>query len=299
MRSHATSQVIGSILAGAIGDAVGRPYEGLEVVSDVHLTGTRISNDTALTLATCEAITSDRGVVDAASIASRMAFWFNAGRVEGMGASTTKALTELSAGGHWALVGRKGEYAAGNGAAMRIAPLAFCVDPNSEQGRVLIRDVSRITHHNEEAYVGALAIALAIQAIVNGLEKDLMFSYLLEQLPDSRLRDRMRQLIGLIGCSISSVAHELGTSGYAATSVALSIYAETQLGLLGFENMISQVVAVGGDTDTLASMTGQIAGAALGFEQLPHHLVEQLENSEMIKGISAEFASVVVNEARS
>jgi ADP-ribosylglycohydrolase len=41
---------------------------------------------------------------------------------------------------------------AGNGGAMRIAPLAFVLD--SLDKRVLIRDAVRITHANDEAYLG-------------------------------------------------------------------------------------------------------------------------------------------------
>jgi len=59
-------------------------------------------------------------------------------------------------GTHWPLSGRSGEYAAGNGAAMRIAPLAFFVDASTRQQ--LIRDVCIITHKNDEAFVGCLAI---------------------------------------------------------------------------------------------------------------------------------------------
>src|SRR5262245_24138963 len=68
--------------------------------------------------------------------------------VPGLGSSTLKALRDLSAGAHWALAGARGEYAAGAGAAMRIAPLAFLLDPASADDRVLIRDVARITHHS-------------------------------------------------------------------------------------------------------------------------------------------------------
>ena len=64
---------------------------------------------------------------------------YNSGRLRGLGSATLKALRELQIGGHWALVGRTGEYAAGNGAAMRIAPLAFKENVN----RQTIHDVCR------------------------------------------------------------------------------------------------------------------------------------------------------------
>jgi ADP-ribosylglycohydrolase len=142
-------KISGCILGGAVGDAVGLPYEGHDFpVEVVELKGQKISDDTQLTLATCEAIVENNGLVEPSVIAARFASWHGNRRVRGMGGSTYKALSELVAGGHWALVGRKGEYAAGNGAAMRIAPLAFPLNPQDNDARRVIRDVSRITHHH-------------------------------------------------------------------------------------------------------------------------------------------------------
>jgi len=51
---------------------------------------------------------------------------------------------------------------------MRIAPLAFVLDPLKARDRTIIRDVCRITHHNEESYVGTLAVVLAIHFVHAG-----------------------------------------------------------------------------------------------------------------------------------
>lgn len=49
-----------------------------------------------------------------------------------------------------------------------------------------------------------------------------------------------------------------------------------------FETTISNVVFLGGDTDTLAAMAGALSGAYLGVDRLPRRLVGLLENS--VKG---------------
>jgi ADP-ribosyl-[dinitrogen reductase] hydrolase len=114
----ARDRIIGSLLAGAIGDALGGVTER---------SGLAISDDTQLTLATCEAIIEAKGV-DPERIAGSFLRWYRAGAISGIGSSTLEALRDLDAGGHWALCGARGERAAGNGAAMRIAPLAFLLD---------------------------------------------------------------------------------------------------------------------------------------------------------------------------
>src|SRR5467141_877467 len=197
-----SDNIIGCIVGRAIGDAFGGPYEGEEgPVQPLENQKWQLSDDTQLTLATCEAITVHQGVVDPSIIADHFASWHRQGRISGMGASTYKALSELVQGGHWALVGRKGEHAAGNGAAMRIAPLAFCLDPNAPAGRQEIRHVSRITHHSDEAYSGALAVVAAVRAAWNGMWKgqEGVLQHVIEALPDSKVRDRLSELSKLEG----------------------------------------------------------------------------------------------------
>ena len=204
-------RITGSILGGAIGDALGGPYEGaLPPVTIDHQLGWRISDDTQLTLATCEAISKSHQV-DPAIISATFVQWYRKSLLTGLGASTSKALSELNIGGHWALVGRKGEMSAGNGAAMRIAPLAFCLNPQEPAERQVIRDVCRITHHNEEAYAGASAVLLAVRAAYLGtwVGQSNLLSLIIPELPDSSVRDRLIELDQLGGrISIGKSRHD-------------------------------------------------------------------------------------------
>jgi ADP-ribosylglycohydrolase len=93
-------RVLGCIVGGAIGDALGGPYEGqLGLVTLQPDAPLRLSDDTQLTLATCEAVAAS-GSVSPAAIADRFALWYRQGRVTGMGASTLKALRDLAVGAH-------------------------------------------------------------------------------------------------------------------------------------------------------------------------------------------------------
>src|SRR5688500_12037770 len=94
-----SSRARGCILGGAIGDAMGGPLEGQPApVKFRDHQQWRISDDTQLTLATCESITELHGQVSAEHIAARFVHWFRARRINGMGASTLKALRDLDAG---------------------------------------------------------------------------------------------------------------------------------------------------------------------------------------------------------
>ena len=76
---------------------------------------------------------------------------------------------------------------------MRIAPLAFILDPADPQDRRKIRDVCRITHHNDEAYIGALAVVLAIRSVITGnwSQQRSFLADVVSSLPDSAVRDRI------------------------------------------------------------------------------------------------------------
>ena len=295
MNAGAVDSILGCIVGGAIGDAVGAAFEGAESVppADVWLTDNsrRLTDDTQLTLATCEALTQV-GSPDPAAIAAACLRWFREGRLTGLGASTLKALRDLDAGAHWALAGRKGERAAGNGAAMRIAPLAFVVDPAQDESRRLIRDVCRITHHHDEAYAGALAVVLTVRAAAGRV---CSLAQVAAALPDTSVRDRLHVYAGLPSTMpLTEVARRHGASGFLVESVPFALLAARRLGELGFTGLLEQVIAAGGDTDTNASLVGQIAGAALGLEGLPKDLVKDLPEAEMVLEITRAFAAAAV-----
>lgn len=283
----------GCILGGAVGDAMGGAFEGQAgpVEAGEHRDW-RISDDTQLTLATCESIIELSGVVEPQHIAGRFVQWFRERRLSGMGSSTLKALRDLDAGLHWALAGAKGEMAAGNGAAMRIAPLSFHLDPKLAQDRQVIRDVCRITHHNEEAYAGALAVALGIRYLAFDVtEPRKLFDAVLQHLPDSRVRDRILELNKLSDeRSVAEVGIEFGSSGYVVESVPVALYAARFIDRLPFNEVIRNAIEAGGDTDTVASITGQIAGAWIGAEHIPRALIDSLPDAPSIERIADQFA---------
>ena len=165
----------GCIIGGAIGDAYGSGYENQIIGDDketYYLFGKpekekpkwRITDDTQLTIATCESILEEE-TISAEKLAIKYLDFYKRKKIKGIGASTLKAMRELEFGGHWTQVGRKGEYAAGNGAAMRIAPIAFC----EEIQKSIIRDICIITHNNDEAYIGAFSVIIAIRSILDGI----------------------------------------------------------------------------------------------------------------------------------
>lgn len=279
-------QFSGCIIGGAIGDAFGGQFENVEFEiesEELFIWGGIkedrkffLSDDTQLTLATCESII-ESGKVDPEAISQKFVEWYEKGKLSGLGSATLQAIQGIRNGGHWWIVGKKGERAAGNGSAMRIAPIAFALN---RIDRTLIQSISRITHHNDEAYAGSLAIVLAIQDLIsnNPQPGDEWLMKIGNELPDTLVRDRIIEYAGLVNKkSIQAIAKQFGNSGYVVESVPFALFGVVKSWEIGFEAAINEIVQSGGDADTNASMMGQIAGAKLGIEKLPISMLKQIE----------------------
>lgn len=283
-------RIAGCLLGGMIGDAVGAAYEGRGPGSFVVPQHLAITDDTQLTLATCEAILEERGV-SAKGIGRHFARWFRGRRLTGLGAATLKALIELEAGGHWGLSGLSGERAAGNGAAMRIAPLAFFLDPDDEAGRRTIRDVAHLTHRHDEAYLGALAIVRALRAALSGAPLGRgLFETIIAALPDSQVRDRLLSLRD-DGVTLDSYSTRFTSTGSVVDTVPLALLAAAESS--DFLDTVGRLVGLGGDTDTVCSLLGQLYGAACGTAALPLDLADRIDEAAEVRRIAGELSRLL------
>jgi len=297
----------GCIIGGAIGDAWGSSYEFESVVdySKTYIFGElheekkerkwRITDDTQLTLATCEALCENSYSPE--KLSKYFLDYYKANKLAGVGASTLKSLRDLDAGIHWSLSGRVGEYSAGNGVAMRIAPFAFFPAISKED----IYNASKITHKNDEAYVGALAVFLAIKSAIqkkwNGTND--LFEIVINQLPDTKVRDRLIEISKLPKSTTIDVVSKLGNDGYVVNSVPFAIYSATQVLKIGMSEMFREIIQAGGDTDTNASIAGQIAGTLIGIENIPKSLtnrIKEIKEYAWIKEIIDRTVLKIIND---
>lgn len=269
------------LLAGAAGDGFGGPFEGKPADPSRELpalTALRFSDDTQLTLATCRGLA--QGGVDPAVLADAYVEAFRGG-LTGVGSSTLKALRDLAAGQHWALAGATGEFAAGNGAAMRIAPLAFFGDVSDATFVRAIGDIARITHRNDEAISAAIAVVCALQwAGSRQQPRREVLASLVATLPDTALSDALAALAALPELAAASDAAKIvGTSGRASEAVALAIFLGA--GADSIEGVLREAIRCGGDTDTIAALAAQIRAAA--GEELPAAWLPALPTDEVTR----------------
>ncbi|MDF1666326.1 MAG: ADP-ribosylglycohydrolase family protein [Planctomycetota bacterium] len=287
-------QIRGFFYAGAFGDAFGYRFENEGCESqdreDCHSL-LSLSDDTQLTLATCEGLIESAGKVKPECIAASLARWFQERPLRGLGSSTAKALKELSLGGHWALVGAKGDRAAGAGAAMRVGPLAFFLDLKDARDRGVLRDCCRITHHHEEAYCGALAQCLALQSILK--TGQLGLGAIIEELPDCVTRDRLTWLNKRPEATLKDFAEEFGATGYVADTVPLALAGALRMTQLGFEAVLWEFAELGGDVDTQCFLAAQCYGLQQGMGGLAQDQFERLIEKDLVEEHADGFLTLL------
>jgi ADP-ribosyl-[dinitrogen reductase] hydrolase len=285
MESSKVNKFRGCILGGAIGDAWGSSFENIAGVNNptvFHLGNIpevhpnwQFTDDTMLNLATCEVLKTGKCTPEL--LGNKFVEYYIRNEIVGIGASTLKSIKDLKAGYHWTEAGRKGEFGAGNGSAMRIAPFAFYDTYTRDD----IRDFSKLTHNNDEAYVGALAVYFVIRELISSDTTDFksILHKIISELPDTNVKDRIIELNTMYDTKSINEISQLGNSGYVVHSVPFSIYSAFKIDTLGFEGVINEIIESGGDTDTNASIAGQIMGAHLGYSNLSNSLLSKLKST--------------------
>jgi poly(ADP-ribose) glycohydrolase ARH3 len=185
------------------------------------------------------------------------------------------------------------EGSLGNGAAMRVAPLAV-VATSLEQVVHLARESAVVTHPHplgqDGAAVQAAAVFLALRSGDGPLDTD-HFAAALAPLAQTTEFRRALELLRTVppGAGPHLLAARLGNCIKAERSVPTAIAAF----LAQPEDpsaAILTAVRCGGDTDTTAAMTGAIAGGRHGATALPPSWLARLEGADRLGRLGATLA---------
>ncbi|WP_071435473.1 ADP-ribosylglycohydrolase family protein [Bacillus kwashiorkori] len=159
--------------------------------------------------------------------------------------------------GHWVFSDHPKPYNSfGNGAAMRISSVAFVAKDESEVV-LLSETITGVTHNHEEGYKGAEATAIAVWMARRGYTK-------------SEIRRQINHNYYRLNYTIDEIRDNYQFNETCQETVPQAIQAFLESN--SFEDAIRIAISVGGDSDTLAAITGAIAEAYYG---VPKELKEQ------------------------
>ena len=165
----------------------------------------------------------------------------------------------------------------GNGAAMRVSPIGLLFRDDHWRLWEQARLSARPTHLHPLGIEGAqlLALAVALASAMEHFDHAGFFAELLAACESEAYRTKL-ELAARLG-DPEDLA-ELGNRIEALHSVPTAI-ASFALTPESFEATVSNVIFLGGDTDTLAAMAGALSGSYVGANRLPARLVSLLESS--------------------
>lgn len=174
-----------------------------------------------------------------------------------------------------------GEGSLGNGAAMRIAPVAVVFADRPDELRAQAERSARLTHAHPLAVDAAVTQAAAVGA---ALRDEDVLAVARSAARSSPMRKRLDQAVALVGSDLgpAEAGELLGNSAIGHESVPTAIFAAAAHA--GFEQAVAFAVRCGGDTDTLGAMAGAIAGAAHGSTSVPARWLHALENGHGARG---------------
>ncbi len=250
------------MIGAIVGDVVGSVYEWDRIkTKDFPLLQNRctFTDDSVLTVAVAEAILTGRSYADTIR---KLGLKFPDAGYGGRF-------------GQWLLGRATGPYHSwGNGAAMRVSPVGWAFD---DMATVLeeARKSAEITHDHPEGIKGAQATALAIFLARTGY-------------PKHSIRDEITQRFGYdLDRTLDEIrpTYTFDESCQRTVPEAIIAFLEST----SYEDAIRNAVSLGGDSDTLACITGSIAEAYYGEVPPPIRASVQALLPAALKETAARF----------
>lgn len=221
------------MIGAVFGDIVGSAYEHRRIKTtdfELFTPRSRFTDDTVCTAAIAEALATDG---DFAGALRRFVCRYPK---RGYGGMFERWAHDPSAGpyGSW-----------GNGAAMRVSPVAYVARDEVELLR-LARATAEVTHDHPEGLAGAEAVALAVWWVRQGEPRHMIRQELSERFgyDMSRSADDIRPGYGFEVAAVRSVPE----------AIICGLEGEN------LEHAVRLAVSLGGDADTQASIAGALAG---------------------------------------
>lgn len=340
-------QFQGCIVGCAVGDAIGSPLEmappedARAYIRDNVETGLywgvkrehgnfdfgQYTDDTQLTCDLVESLIAHNGKLDPEDFANRMVRRYTEDMIVGSGRSTRMALGRVRDGASWDEAGTPAP-AAGNGAAMRAAPigLAYYDENKAFSFFEVARDQSISTHAAPDAILGAFLMAYAVGGVLHDSvdlsagdrQRSAFFQTLANVSVVGQTENNYRDALWFMAHNLdmgreqmlervletqeaSEIENEWpGISPYVVPSVLWSIYSFVR-SPSDYLETVKTAIWPGGDIDTMAAMAGALSGAYNGVGAIPNNVAQQV-NDRGAKGydylvvLAGQLYDVVVGD---
>ncbi len=276
-----SDRALGSLLGLAVGDALGTTLEFsdrdtqpplIDIVGGgpFRLRPGEWTDDTSMALCLADSLIAC-GDLDQRDLMERFVRWWQEGynshngRCFDIGITTRNALDRFQDSGD-PIAGSTDPNTAGNGSVMRLAPVALCWVNEPAQAIAAARAQSVTTHGAPAAVEGCALLADVLVAAITSGDKPVVL----------QRRSAAEPSIAAIaaGSWRGKGRGDIKSSGYIIDTLEAALWCIAHTD--NFMDAVLLAANLGGDADTVAAVTGQIAGALWGCKAIPVHWLQQL-----------------------
>lgn len=329
LKEYKRQKCIASIVGLVVGDAIGVPVEFVnrEMLKRNPVVGMRgygthnqppgtWSDDSSMVIATMDwYVNSLKNIgflneLEYSKLMDKFVSWMMRGEytpygeVFDIGIATSTALIRYEKGKKYSECGGNTEWDNGNGSLMRILPAAFinsdglCEDI-SEDYVQYIYDISSLTHAHARSKLGCLIYSKLVADILldDGRDKQSIvedsFKYLKEYIEN---REKDIYIKGELECYgrlmdidsfINIPENDIKSSGYVVDTLEAAVWCF--LNTKSYQECVIKAVNLGDDTDTVAAVTGGLAGLYYGLEAIPKEWIECIPRYDWIVELAGEM----------
>ena len=290
------------IIGLLIGDALGVPveFESRALLTENPVTemigngaynvpaGTW-SDDTSMTLATMSSIVNKKSI-EYDDIMENFCRWYKREiywqrpRFD-IGITTHVALDNYLDGISALECGLDGERDNGNGSLMRILPLAYIANMDYET----IENISGLTHaHKRSKIACVLYVEIAKSMLEN---KDLPIDEHVKNASEKIKKhyegnEELKHFERIFNDELDDI-DTISSKGYVIYTFESVIYCLKNTD--NYKNAVLKAVNMGEDTDTTAAICGGLAGIYYGFDEIPTHWIDTVEQIDKVFALCEKF----------
>lgn len=269
-----SDRALAAYLGFAIGDALGATVEFMSAAEiatryGVHRTiigggwlrlkPGQVTDDTQMALALGRSLIRRSGC-DLLDICEEFASWLKTDPVD-VGNTCRRGIRRYIVNG--TTTAEPSDGAGGNGAAMRVLPVALATLGDAARARSWTLQQCHVTHHHHLSDEASLAFVILTQALLAGATREEARFYaeaLQRRVPDLAFMPYPGRSSGYVVETLQTVFHH-----YFATET--------------FADCLVATVNQGGDADTTGALAGMLAGATYGLEAIPRSWLDRLDRA--------------------
>lgn len=274
-------RAVAAYLGLAIGDALGATVEFMTPAEirgqyglhrDItgggwlRLKAGQVTDDTTMSLALGDAILKTGGV-EARACADAFDAWMR-GKPVDIGNTVRRNLISYRMSGNPEALAS--EHDAGNGAAMRVLPVALASYGQPENSTIsACRTQAHVTHNNTLSDAACETLVLMVHDFLQGHDAD------------SIERRRVQALVERHSVFAYDRKRRDNPSGFVVETMQAVL--QSFFATSNFEDCLIDVVNRGGDADTTGAIAGMLAGARYGTAALPRRWVNALDGQVRLR----------------